>query len=178
MKWEEMIGILCQFVKKEWFSLLSLIVSSFCYVEYRKANKITLQIDERTKPNFDIEIRDSGYINNGEKYVYFFVVLITNLSDNPNSVKRITLGINYECENKRSDVTMQLSSSSYFRNSTEAIPFAIEGRNSKLYYAHFDVSYDFKSDKKFLQYKVEVFDLFDNKKDAVTTIINEVRRDG
>lgn len=165
------------FIKINSVALISLVVSIFCYFEYKKVNKIALKIDERTSPKFNLDIYESNYIKENDNLLYFFTILVTNLSDSANSLKQINLRVSYEEECKNYDFVL---SPSFEENKVITIeltklPLNIEGRNSKLIHSQFLISSTFKNSKKFLEYSIEIFDSFGNKETSSTAIINGVK---
>lgn len=177
MEYENTFAMMIEYLRKNWIALLSLIIAILSIFESHSANKLTKKVDDRTKPNFELEIQDSVYCKNGDKITYFFTVLVTNLSDSGNSIKDINLKVNYE-EVDNKDVIFTLSKTNNSDTSVAVVPFFIEGRNSKLLKLKFEVPVEFKSGKKFLKYTLTAYDAFLSERFSTTTMINEVKNYG
>lgn len=167
------------YLKKEWVSVLSLIISTFCYIEYRKVNKIALRIDSRTTPKFNVEIEDSGVINKNNEFQYFFAIVVSNLSDSANSICKVSLRLEYEEKEMINEVIISFENNNggILKTKFEKLPINIEGRNTKLLYVVFPISSKFRIGKKIINYTIEIEDLFKNVSKKNVCIISEVNLD-
>lgn len=162
---------------EKFISLSSMIISLISLFACIRINKLTKETIKNSKPNIDFNIQDSCYFRRDSYFMYYFILLITNQSDNANSIKEINLTVSHEEEKyiKKGTIFSPIQNDEIILSQQPSIlPEFIEGRNSKLIHIYFKIPIEFKYSKKFLDYKLEICDSFDNLKVLSKSIINEV----
>lgn len=157
-------------------SSISLIISIKNYRFNKEANKILKLRYNNESPKTELYLYDQLIYNKDTHLLYFFSILLSNMSDKTNSIQEVELEIYYRFDEGENSIKFNCEAlETNQEGQSIPLPMDLNGRSSKKINVTFRVPKSLRYDKEIISYSINFYDIFHNRSAVNTMLVNEVR---